>query len=394
MHERITATTPSQAVRSQGTGSDAGGSLAHRLLGLQRAVGNRAVTHLVQRDPAPAGAASAAPAAGATAPAPVPSTTTDNEGNTVDPTGRPHLAALPADRSHQVFSRNPLPAALPPNPLAAFTALRTQVQVAAAEQLIMATGLRGDMKYWFARVYQHVTQHILETVDAGAYVYPLAVLAEAVAFHATYRANLDAWRSNHHDQVEHNWRVAFAEAESVNDGSWYRFRSQEILNALLPSMEAHIRFDLPRAIAAVYEQNYAGIPGVTLDTFHGDFDRMGPVFDAATVDIQTEIDAECWGFDPGDWHWAEDLGFPFLFGIATERQHAWEKAGAIVRGHGQGITTRAGMQNRVRGEMTARHPMRSDPVTGNDDFAISTSWGRGRATQEEVDDYDWNHQPH
>jgi hypothetical protein len=348
-----------------------------RVLNLQRLAGNRAVTAMVgapaiQRAPTPTVTAGV---------------NVDSEGNELGTgAGRPYLTRLAGlNFPHRGA---PLPAALPLNPNATYQAVRAQAIAARDAQFQVANELRGDMKYWFAKVYYHVTKNVIVDADQGVYAYPIAVLQEAAAFHATYRHNIEEWRAGHIANVEHNWRAAFAEAESVNDGSWYRTRSQEILNALLPSMQAHIRFDLPRAIAAVYEREYAGAPGVSIGTFHADFDRMGPVFDRATAQIQAEIDAECSAIDPGDWHWAQDLGFPFLFHIALERGHAWEKAETITSGHARGIHDQGGMQKRLEAYQTGAHPMR-----GDDDFGISTSWGSGDLTEEVVHDYDWNGQP-
>lgn len=68
---------------------------------------------------------------------------------------------------------------------------------------------------------------MVKTAEAGLYTYPIAVLQEALAFHATYKANLTAWRSGRSSEVEGNWKVAFAEEEEedVNDGAGDRCRA-------------------------------------------------------------------------------------------------------------------------------------------------------------------------
>jgi hypothetical protein len=295
-------------------------------------------------------------------------------------------AAAPTAETDYPHLGQPDPDAVPADPAATYKRLRAEVIAARDEQRRFADSLKGDMKYWFARVYSFVTQDIAEAADAGAFMYPIAVLQETLAFHATYKQNLTAWRSGNAAEVESNWKIAFQEAENVNDGSWYRFRSQEILSALLPSMQAHIRFDLPRAIASVYEANYAG-KGVDLATFKGDFDRMGPIFALANAQIQPEIDRECWRVDPGDWHWLDTVGFPAIFEVAMERQHSFSKAGDIVSGHERGIHTQPGMETRLEAYSTGRHPLFGE------DFSISTSWGSGEWAAKKVSDYDWNAQP-
>src|SRR5260370_3105794 len=149
--------------------------------------------------------------------------------------------------------------------------------------------------------------------------------------------NLDAWKSGEKDKVESNWKVAFESAEKstvrtpmgwvlqVISLGQIATKSSDIMDALLPSMQAHIRFDLPRAIAACYEANYSGIPNFSLADFHGHFDKIGPVFDTAQALLQPEIDqynSKEWGVDPGNWHWMQAVAFPGVFNVPIERAQA------------------------------------------------------------------------
>ena len=115
---------------------------------LQRAAGNASVCRLVSqlrvaRD-APGGTMTPPVAVGGL---------TDSEGNAVDTTGLPHLTAVPAAATwHKGIAQ-----ALPPDPLATFAGLYKQCTAIAAEQAAFAASLKGDMKYWFARVYMFVT---------------------------------------------------------------------------------------------------------------------------------------------------------------------------------------------------------------------------------------------
>jgi hypothetical protein len=362
---------------------------------LQRLAGNQAVTDALVRGTAaalPGLAGHRRPVVQRDAPAAAeaPASTLDSEGNEIGTAaGRSYVVRPGPAGMGFPHAGAPQPAALPANPAATYRALLARCVAAREEQLAYADSLRGDMKYWFAKVYYYVTSNVIRSAETGSFEYPIAVLQETLAFHATYKRNLDAWRAGRATEVESNWKVAFGEAESVNDGSWYRTRAQEILSALLPSMQAHIRFDLPRAIAAVYEGNYAGLPGLTIGAFHPDFDRMAPIFEAATVQIQPEIDAQCWITDFGDWGWLQHIGFPAIFHIGLERAHAFEKAETIVSGHEyRGIHDQARMQERLEAYNAVGHPMR-----GDDDFAISSSYGDGRLWQQKVGDYDWNAQP-
>jgi hypothetical protein len=352
------------------------------LLALQASAGNAAVSSLmVQRQDA----GSATEAA-----------TTDSEGNEVRSAGgRTYLARVPADAGWHKGK----PEGLPANPRATFAALHAAVEGVAADQLAYANSMRTgavvtDMKYWFAKVYHFVSRHELARIDAGAYQYPLMKMYEVISFQATYAGNIDAWRAGRKDEVESNWKAAFADAEAAGGGSlggWSQQiltlglssqRANEVMHAMLPSMEAHIRFDLPRAIAAAFESHYEGIPGLDMGDFRSDFDAMGPVFEAAQNDLMPEIDAYCdqdWRPDPGSWHWLQGVGFPFVFNIPSERLQAWEKAEAIVGGHDQGIRDPAAMLTRLRAYVTGAHPF-----SGSDAFSIEGT---------DITDYDWSSQP-
>ncbi len=318
------------------------------------------------------------------APAAVPDDTTaapsseehkDDEGNTIQKSnGHWYLAEEPKTKAFPAAGgRHEL---YPINPNASFAALHAAVVAAQAEQLAFSKTLKGDMKYWFCKVYYFVTTHELAAIAAGTYQYPHMKLQEVLSFHATYKANLTAWEAGNKGKVEAQWREAFSAAE--NGKHWYDTRSVEIMHALLPSMQAHIRFDLPRAIASCYVTHYAGIPGTSIGDFLPDFNAMGPVFDAANASLLPEIKADTGVLDPGRYGTLQDIGFPFLFNVPMERQHTWEKATALSGAMGAGMTGGAYERN-MRNMTTGAHPF-----SGSDDFEVNG---------ENITGTDWMHQP-
>jgi len=101
------------------------------------------------------------------------------------------------------------------------------------------------------------------------------------AFHDAYRSNLDAWMA-----VIFACGTALAasvlQRRELACGGQRTTRSASrdmpqanvmpslgLMGELLPSVQAHIRFDLPRAIADVFQQHYAG-RGFGLETFAED----------------------------------------------------------------------------------------------------------------------------
>ncbi|GAC1374762.1 MAG: hypothetical protein NVSMB32_17820 [Actinomycetota bacterium] len=299
-----------------------------------------------------------------------PLTGLDSEGNAVsNEGGRPHLTHVPAACPWHKGRAEALPA----NPEACFRALMAQCRAIKSRQDAYAALLRVDetvmdMKYWFARIYGYVTQFEMEQITAGVYDYPLMKMQELVVFGAIYRYNLDNWMAGNKAAVDQNWRVAFqAAGTSTVKGplGWLQIiltlgttstRSQDVMNALLPSMEAHIRFDLPRAIAAAYGANYAGIPGLSVGLFRSDFEKMTVVFDRANEALSCEIDEYCARDvrpDPGSWHWLEKAGLPFVFDIPQARDQAWVKASEILSGKREGITDPAALQRRLEAAIAA-----------------------------------------
>ncbi|MBO0868331.1 MAG: aminoglycoside phosphotransferase family protein, partial [Micromonosporaceae bacterium] len=257
--------------------------------------------------------------------------------------------------------------------------LREVGQEIAGEQLRNARDLLGDPKYWFAKVYHYVTVNELRAVDAGTYQYPTMKLREVVAFHETYQRSLTAWMAGRHDVVEPNWRIAFGAAESARDPVWWRPGSMDVLAAMLPSMQSHIRFDLARAIAAVYEEHYASL-GMGLGEFAADFEGMQPVFERAQADLLPEIQEKTGLIDPGRYGWAQQIGMRVIFDVPQERARVWQKALEIVQAHRDGLATQPEVQQRLE-----RYSRGAHPLNWSSDF---------RVNGELIRDYDWNNQPH
>jgi Ser/Thr protein kinase RdoA (MazF antagonist) len=281
----------------------------------------------------------------------------------------------------------PDPLAMPPDPNRVFQETHAEAVAAMdrlndrAEELLAS----GDGVGWFAKVYHYVTKFELEMIDGGHYTYPIMKLQEVVAFYDTYRVNLERWSDPaRHAQLEPNWRAAFEAARSAGE-RWHAFPSLEVMGELLPSIESHIRFDLPRAIAAVFEAHYAS-SGLELRAFKADFDRMQIVFDRASEAVQKDI-ARITGertpvrsrLDPGRSELLQKVGFPFVFNTPTERQYAWERAEDLVALHAQGLHDQPEMQRELESGHATRHP-----------FALRDSFAVARR---HIDSYDWNGQP-
>jgi len=294
--------------------------------------------------------------------------------------------------------------ALPRNPHAEYSAQQGNVSRVKSSQTALAAALRGDMKYWFARVYQFVTTREMEAIARGAYQYPLMKMYEVTTFDRTYQGNMANWRAKATAIVEQNWQAALAAAEAENIATTatvpivgipgglppitikVKPMAMRIMDALLPSMQAHIRFDLPRALADAYEKHYAGIPGLALGDFYPDFAAMNAIFDQAQADLIPEVKAACSVLDPGAYQRIQEFGFPFIFDIQKERQRVWEKSNTIVDAHNKGIRTQPGVEAELRKD--PNHRPEDEQIGDN----IATNNVYGTPVKRPIV-YDWNTQP-
>jgi hypothetical protein len=151
-------------------------------------------------------------------------------------------------------------------------------QIARAESMTSKTGFVKDYRYWFTKVYGFVTQNILEfTVDKTFY-YPTAVLLETLYFDKLFEDNLKASAAKQEVHWREAWKTA---AQQQKNGQQGMPETVGIVFSLISSMLAHIRFDLPRALAWVM-QDYNNKFGAKPTDLRSDFFSMSGVFDNAT----------------------------------------------------------------------------------------------------------------
>ena len=107
----------------------------------------------------------------------------------------------------------------------------------------------GDARHWFSRLYQYVTEELIETCRRGDVAHPTWVLRLVPRFHTAYARNLET-------SPERHWAEAFdAIAEAANDRD---AGALAFWRAVVAGARAHIEGDLPRVLRATYEEHYAG----------------------------------------------------------------------------------------------------------------------------------------
>jgi len=148
------------------------------------------------------------------------------------------------------------------------------------KQRILASRLEdaGDPKQWFARVYAFVTEEQLALCRSGEIAHPAWVLRIIPRFHDYYALNLQRWLGLESGVAEAHWRSAFRAMEQ--GPRWYGDPLTAISYGLAKGVRAHIEEDLPRALADVFVEHYAG--QCSFARFRADYLLMGNVFRRAS----------------------------------------------------------------------------------------------------------------
>lgn len=154
--------------------------------------------------------------------------------------------------------------------------LWAQAAVILDKQRTLASRLEdsGDPKQWFARVYAFVTEEQMALCRSGEIAHPAWVLRIIPRFHDYYAGNLQRWLGLESGPAEAHWRSAFRAME--NGARWYKDSLVAISYGLAKGVQAHIEEDLPRALADVYVEHYAGLCDYA--RFRADYLLMGNVF--------------------------------------------------------------------------------------------------------------------
>ena len=241
-------------------------------------------------------------------------------------------------------------------------------QKARAESLVTKNFLGQecvrDYRYWFAKVYSYVTENELKFAASNTFYYPSYVMASVLYFDKIYEDNFKAFDDG--KKVEEHWLSAFKEARSRQDSTWQQAvmtvggalaagaatsgagmipggilgwaggRVNDVVVSLTAAMKAHIRYDLPRAEAWVFNNYYSHFPEAKLDNFRTDFMSMSGVFDNAAQEMNGDMvkklgipDSVMTQLMP---QLVQDASMRLWFNadMATERADTWQRAEELV----------------------------------------------------------------
>ncbi|NTY00636.1 DUF4157 domain-containing protein [Deinococcus sp. JMULE3] len=185
----------------------------------------------------------------------------------------------------------------PPNPNVVEDEREYQTLLAGARTLLQAQraragklkgGVQGavqDYNFWFAKVYSFVTENEIKFAESRVYDYPSYVMQCVLYFDKVYSDNLKAFKAG---RSEAHWHNAFKTAAGMQSLKDAPLDVAPAIFSMVAAMLAHIRFDLPRAEAWVY-QSYKSRYNAKTSDFRADFFRMSGVFDMAASSMMTVI---------------------------------------------------------------------------------------------------------
>ncbi len=197
------------------------------------------------------------------------------------------------------------------------------------EQRVLADRLaaRNDPKQWFARVYQFVTEELIDCCRQGRFTHPGWVLRLIPRFHHYYRVNLDRYCGEAPGYCEHHWISSFRAADNV------RGRLKDPLKgigfSIAKGMQAHIEEDLPRTLAEIYVWHYAYRSRygrfrsdymLMRDVFGRAADRLKPLFPKAAQTLGFRV-FETWTPE----QIKDEMMRRFYYDIPRQRRRAFER---------------------------------------------------------------------
>jgi hypothetical protein len=175
-----------------------------------------------------------------------------------------------------------------------------------AEELRAAAFAAGDASGYFPALYSRVTQRIGASIEDGAFHDGPGLDRFATGFASHYLASADD-----HGRAPRCWQASWDVAADSR---------LLIVQHLLLGINAHVNYDLPRAVVEVADER-----GDLLSIRH-DFDAVNDVLAATYVDIVKDLDRVS--------RWVNSAsrlggGHAFNFSLALARARAWQAATAM-----------------------------------------------------------------
>lgn len=153
----------------------------------------------------------------------------------------------------------------------------------------------SNLKELFPAAYFHTTKNELDKIVAREMESPIDKMEMMIAFYDAYKANRVAYESGKRSEIERHWQSYY---DAVSVGNDFIEQKSPTLNELLlnsslqivlgAGIDAHVEYDLPRAIRYVAVDSKGG-KGQTKEILRADFEKTDSIFsetqDLASKDI-------------------------------------------------------------------------------------------------------------
>lgn len=153
---------------------------------------------------------------------------------------------------------------------------------------------KGDFTDIFAAAYYHVTEMEMQNIMNDKFAYPAEKMEMMIDFYDAYRYNREMWDSGQSNNVEPQWLNYFKNAQAFNktmkDSSVFGPSDGiELMKVIDSGIQAHVGFDLPRAIRNNYQNNVAS--SVDQQTLTAEFLNSNALFVPAMEAANTDVSA-------------------------------------------------------------------------------------------------------
>ena len=215
-----------------------------------------------------------------------------------------------------------------------------------AARMLDDAGRPHDSRWWFTNSYVRTTDGAVTEADAGSFADPVFIFRLITYFEKLYLDNLTAADSGR--AIEPHWQEAFdaaaradarrLRARGAPDEAPKRSALLGVASSVVAASRAHVRFDLPRAMAWVHQTPLEGTPDGEFPEHIGDFMAMAAVFERATVAANVDVARQTrlpFHLVPRR---LQDWGMRSLFraDLIHERAFAWDCAQELVETEGAG----------------------------------------------------------
>lgn len=147
----------------------------------------------------------------------------------------------------------------------------------------------GNLKDLFATAYFHTCYFKIEQILDGVYLYPIEKIKQISFFYQSYHWNRAHWENNQKNLVEKHWITHFQKTEKKFPAFNYK---KYIGHVLATGIEAHIDYDLPRALSHAFQnRNLKSIENnVYLEAIYEEFLKTEVIFEKVTDKTNADIE--------------------------------------------------------------------------------------------------------